>query len=235
MKKLLVIGAVAAAAAVYPTAALAGSFGGVVVGRGAGSLAVASRGGAVHTVHTRAQARIGARVVVNGARVRVVGAAHRARIHAVVVRRIGATTFLAAGRSLLAVRSGARSFASATKGPASGAVVNTTVAIGNGQMTTQSTQVVGQTGSVTIQAVVSAVGPGTITVTVNGQPLTIQLPAGIQLPATLVGQSVTLTLKLAGGSPVAQPGNDDEDENENDDNDDDDDGGGGQGGGGDDD
>jgi hypothetical protein len=233
MKKLLLVGVVAAAAAVFPTAALAGTFGGVVVGRSAGSLAVASKGGAVHTVHTRAHARIGARVVVSGASVRVVGLAHRARIHAVVVRRVGSTTFLAAAKSLLAMRS-ARTFASATHGgPRPGAVVNTNVAINSGQMTAQTTQVVGQTGSVTIQAPVSAVGPGTITVTVNGQPLTIQLPAGLQLPATLVGQTVTLTVKLAGGNPVARPGNDDEDDNDQGDEDDDD--GGGSGGGGDDD
>ncbi|HWJ44575.1 MAG TPA: hypothetical protein VNR63_04240, partial [Gaiellaceae bacterium] len=54
----------------------------------------------------------------------------------------------------------------------------------------------GHDDRVTIQATVTAVGPGTITVTVNGQPLTIKLPAGIQLPASLVGQSVTLTIKV---------------------------------------
>jgi hypothetical protein len=225
MKKLVLVGAVAAAAAVFPTAAMAGTFGGVVVGRSVGSLAVASKGGVVHTVHTRARARIGARVAVNGATVRVVGLAHRARIHGVILRRAGATTFLAAGRSLLAVHS-RRSFASTAQGgPMPGAVVNTNVAIANGQMTTQSTQVVGQTGSVTIQAAVSAVGPGTITVTVNGQPFTISLPAGLQLPASLVGQTVTLTVTLAGGKPVAKPG--DDDENDNEDNDDNDDDGGG--------
>ena len=56
----------------------------------------------VRTVHTRAHVRLGARVRVNGTRVRVFGLSHRARIHGIVVRRVGGTTFLAAGRSLLA-------------------------------------------------------------------------------------------------------------------------------------
>ena len=43
-------------------------------------------------------------------------------------------------------------------------------------------QVVGHDDRVTIQAPVTAVGPGTVTLPVNGQPLTIPLPAGIQLP-----------------------------------------------------
>jgi len=228
MKKLLLVAAVAAAGAVFPTAAMAGSFGGVVVGRGAGSIAVASNSGLVRTVHTRAHPRVGARVTVNGTRVRVVGLARSARIHAVVVRRAGRTTFLAAARSLLAVRSGSRAFSSVEQtGAAPGAVVNTTVGIANGQMTAQTTQVVGQTGQVTVQAPVTAVGPGTITVSVNGQPLTIALPAGIQLPASLVGQSITLTITLAGGNPVANQANDDQDENENDNDDNDDNGGGG--------
>ena len=68
-------------------------------------------------------------------------------------------------------------------------------------------QVVGHDDRMTIQAPVTAVGPGTVTVTVNGQPLTIRLPAGIQLPASLVGQTVTLTVEL-----------EDEDEAEHEDN-----------------
>jgi hypothetical protein len=44
--------------------------------------------------------------------------------------------------------------------------------------------------------------------------LVVDLPAGIQLPASLVGQTVTLTLNLTGGQPTAS-----EDDNEADDND----------------
>jgi hypothetical protein len=219
MKKLLLVGAAAAAAAAIPTSAYAGTFGGVVVARGGGSIAVAAKAGAVRTFHSRAHARVGARVLVNGAGVRVIGTARSARIHGVVVRRVGRTTFLAAGRSLLSMRSGPRAFTSTAAGVAPGAVVNATVAIANGRLTQQAMQVVGEDERITVQATVSAVGPGTITVSVNGQSLTIALPAGIQLPASLVGQTVTLVVRLDDDEPVANPADEDDDANEIDDDD----------------
>jgi hypothetical protein len=226
VKKLLLAVAVVAAAA-FPTSAFAGTFTGVVVGNSGGNLAVAAKSGAVHTVHTRAHLRLGTRVHVNGTTVRASGVAHRARVHGVVVGRSHGVTFIAAGRSLLAVRahSGRRlASASAASGPATGAVVNSTVGITNGQLTQQSMQVVGSAGSVTIQAPVTAVGPGTITVTINGKSLTIPLPAGIQLPASLVGQSVTLNVTLSVSGATAQA---DDDQGEDNDDQGDDDGGGG--------
>lgn len=219
MKKLLFVAALAAAV-VLPTSALAGTFSGVVVGKGGGNIAVASKGGLVRTIHTSAHVRLGTRVHVNGTAVRALGLAQHARIHGVVVRRVNGTTFLAAGRSLLAVRSRSGRRLAAV-GPSSGAVVNANVAIGAGRLTQQSMQVVGHEDKVTVQASVTAVGPGTITVTVNGQPLTIALPAGIQLPASLVGQFVTLTLRVEDENEV-EVENENEVENEdNDDNDDD--------------
>lgn len=219
MKKLF-LATVLVAAAACPTTAFAGTFTGVVVGKGGGTLAVAAKGGVVHTVRTRARVRLGARVQVDGTRVRAFGVAQRARIHGVVVRRVRGTTFLAAGRSLLAVRSRSARRLSAVA-PTTGAIVNATVAIAGGRLTEQSLQVVGQDddGKVTIQAPVTAVGPGTVTVTVNGQPLTIRLPAGIQLPASLVGQSVTLTVELK-VEDEQENELEDEDEAEHDDNDD---------------
>src|SRR5712691_11630689 len=131
MKKLSLIAAVAAAAAIFPTAALA-SFSGVVVGKAPGSLAVASSSGLVRTVHTRAHARVGARVRVSGSSVRVTGFARHVRIHAVIVRRLGSTTFLAGGRSLLALHSSAvRRLTSVVdrNQPGTGTVVNTTATV----------------------------------------------------------------------------------------------------------
>lgn len=207
MKKLLVAAAFAAAA-VFPAGALAGTFSGVVVGKGGGNLAVASKGGLVRTVHSRANLRLGARVQVRGRTVRSFGVASRARIHGVVVRRAAGTTFLAAGRSLLAMRG--------ATAPPSGAVVNAGVAIGGGQLTQQSLQIVGHDDRVTVQAPVTAVGPGTITVTINGQALTLRLPAGIQLPASLVGQTVTLTVEIEVEDEVEveNEANDDDDRGE---------------------
>lgn len=221
MKKLILVTAVVAAFA-FPTGALAGTFTGVVVGKSGGNIVVASKSGTVRAVQTGAHPRIGARVRVNGAAVRVLGLAHHARIHAVVVKRVGGATVVAAGRSLLAIRSSGRRLSSlAGSGPSTGAIVNSHVDIANGQLTQQSMQVVGHTGTVSVQAQVTAVGPGTITVLVNGQPFSISLPAGIQLPASLVGQFVTLNLSLAHGGPTARADDEKENEAENGDQDDD--------------
>ena len=214
MKKLILVTAVVAAFA-FPAGAFAGTFTGVVVGKSGSNIAVASKSGTVRTVHTSAHPRIGARVRVNGAALRVLGLARHARIHAVVVKRVGGATLVAAGKSLLAIRSSGRRLSSvAGSGPSTGAVVNSNVDIANGQLTQQSMQVVGQAGSATVQAQVTAVGPGTITVLVNGQPFSIALPAGIQLPASLVGQFVTLNLTLAQGGVTATEGDDQGDDND---------------------
>jgi len=214
VKKLILVTAVVAAFA-FPAGAFAGTFTGVVVGKSGSNIAVASKSGTVRTVHTSAHPRIGARVRVNGAALRVLGLARHARIHAVVVKRVGGATLVAAGKSLLAIRSSGRRLSSvAGSGPSTGAVVNSNVDIANGQLTQQSMQVVGQAGSATVQAQVTAVGPGTITVLVNGQPFSIALPAGIQLPASLVGQFVTLNLTLAQGGVTATEGDDQGDDND---------------------
>jgi len=219
MKKLLAA-VVVSVGVMFPATAFAGTFNGVVVGKGGGNLAIAAKGGLVRTVHSRANLRLGARVRVSGTAVRAFGVATRARVHGVVLRRVGGTTFLAAGRSLLPLR--------AASAPAAGTVVTASVAIAGGQLLQQSLQALGHDDRVTVQATVTAVGPGTITVAVNGQPLTLRLPAGIQLPASLVGQSVTLTVEVEDENQV-------EVENEpaeNEDNDDHDHGGddGGHGG-----
>ena len=104
------MGASPAAAAVYK---------GVVVGKTAGSLAVASASGVVQTVHARSSARVGSVVSVSGSRVVVVGFAKRATVRGVVVRRLGSTQFLAAGGSMLAVRARGRAVAAVgDSGPA---------------------------------------------------------------------------------------------------------------------
>src|SRR5439155_6108193 len=120
VKKLILVTAVVAAFA-FPAGAFAGTFTGVVVGKSGGNIAVASKSGTVRTVHTLAHPRIGARVRVNGAAVRVLGLARHARIHAVVVKRVGGAILVAAGKSLLAIRSPGRRLSSlAGSGPSTG-------------------------------------------------------------------------------------------------------------------
>jgi hypothetical protein len=116
---------------------------------------------------------------------------------------------------------------SSANGPAPaapGSVVNTTVKVDDdGELEVEEEDEVGQVnGPIQVQATVTAVGAGTVTLSVNGQSFTVKLPAGLTLPASLVNQTVTLNVDVRG--------------DDNDDNDDDDHGGDHHGpGGGDDD
>jgi hypothetical protein len=229
MKKLLVLTALTAVAAAVPISggAATSASSGVVVARSGHLIAVALPSGAVRTVESSSPARVGARVHLRGASVRVVGRARTAHIRGVVVRRTSGRLLLAAGRSLVTVRSSAARRLSGLSGggrPAPGTVVDTTTAVTpSGQLALTSMTSGGTVGSIQVQATVKSVGPGVIVLTVNGQPLEFKLPNGLTLPSSLVGQTVTLTVNLAPGGAVATPGEenqvDDEDENDNDDGD----------------
>ena len=236
MKRLTLICAAVAVLGVWPAASSAATFKGVVVAKQRGALLVASPAGVIRSVS--GSASIGARVSLSGGHASVIGRATTARIRGIVVRRVGTTVFLSSNRHLVAVHTGRR-LASAsdttapitptapitTTAPAPGTVVSSQVTIQNGELDEDSSETVGQTNSSTlqVQAVVSAVGPGTVTLTVGTQTLTVPLPGGLTLPASMVGQTVTLTLSLDG-----QNG-----DNNNDNSNDDDQGGdSGSGGGG---
>ncbi|HWX09120.1 MAG TPA: hypothetical protein VNY33_04000 [Gaiellaceae bacterium] len=237
MKRLSLIFAVAAVVAVWPASSGAATFTGVVVAKQHGALLVASPAGVVTAVTGRAS--IGSRVTVSGGSVTVVGRAHVARVRGIVVRRVGATMFLSSNRHLVAVHTG-RVLASvndttpppttpAPTTPATGDNVSAQVTIGNGgELDESSVENLGSSNasSLQVQAVVASVGPGTVTLTVGTQTLTVPLPAGLTLPASMVGQTVTLSLELNGQS--GQNGDDSNDNNDS--NDDGDNGGGGSGG-----
>jgi hypothetical protein len=211
-----VVAVAAAVAAFWPAAGSAAGFRGIVVAKQHGSLLVASPAGALRLVHARAS--IGARLVGTT----VVGRATHARIHGIVVRRIGTTLVLSSNRHLIAIpnRVGRR-LADTSPTPtttAPGAVVNAGVVIKNGEIEEEDEDEVGEVDNVnlTIQATVKAVAAGSVTLDVQGQSVTVQLPAGLTLPASLVGQTVTLMVRL-----------DDDDQAEDDDRGDDDHGHGG--------
>jgi hypothetical protein len=199
MKRGIVSGLVVAAAvaAFWPAAGSAAGFKGIVVAKQHGSLLVVSPSGALRTVHARAS--IGARLVGTT----VVGRAAHARIHGIVVRRIGTTLVLSSNRHLIAIpnRVGRR-LADTTPTPTTtttpGAVVNADVVIKNGELEEEDEDEVGQVNAstLTIQATVKAVAAGTVTLDVQGQSVTVPLPAGLTLPASLVGQTVTLNVAL---------------------------------------
>jgi hypothetical protein len=204
MKRLatvLVVAGVAAALAAGAGASAA-SFKGVVVGKLRGAVLVAPANGLVRAFSGRAA--VGARVELVGGRVVVVGRSRTAVVRGIVVRRIGTTTFLSSNRHLVAVHTG-RGLASANdsapspNAPATGDDVEEQVTVAaNGQLDQESEDDLGPSneGSVQVQAVVTAIGTGTVTLTVNGQSLVVPLPAGLTLPASLVGQTVTLNLSL---------------------------------------
>lgn len=229
MKKGLVtvLALAAATAALWPAAGGAATFKGIVVAKQHGALLVASPTGLVRTVH--ANAGIGARISLAGGTATVVGHASHARIRGIVVRRIGRTLVLSSNRHLIAIpnRVG-RVLASAsdtppaptspptgsttttTTPPAPGAVVTTDVSLTGGTLEEDDETQVGQvtSGSVAVTATIKAVGAGTVTLDVQGQSVTVPLPAGLTLPATLVGQTVTLNLSVGGADN--QQGDDNE-------------------------
>jgi hypothetical protein len=207
-KGLILVAALAATAAFLPGTGSAATFRGIVVASQHGSLLVATPAGVVQAV--RGRAALGARVAVSGHGIAVVGRSRSAVIRGIVVRRIGTTLVLASNRHLLAIRH-ARVLADtapAPNAPAPGSVVSTTVGIQNGELDEESEDEVGQVnaGSIQVQATVASVGAGTVTLTVQGQSLTVPLPAGLTLPASIVGQTVTISLSLANDD---QQGDDD--------------------------
>jgi hypothetical protein len=235
LKGFLLLAAVAAVtAALLPATGSAANFQGIVVAKQRGTLLVASPAGLVRTAS--GNAAVGSRVVLGGGHATVVGRATTARIRGVIVRRVGATVFIASNRHLLALHK-ARVLADTaptTTPAAPGTVVSAQVAITNGQLDEQDETQVGQVSGNTlaVQATIAAVAPGSVTLTVQGQTLTVPLPGNLTLPATLVGQTVTVNLSLA-GSGNNSGGDDDQGGGDNGGNGGSNGGGNGGGGGGD--
>jgi hypothetical protein len=152
----------------------------------------------LRAVHGRA--RIGARIALDGGTAIVVGRASHATIRGIVVRRVGTTLVLSSNRHLIAVpnRLGRRLASAAVTTPAPGAVVTTNVSIQNGELEEEDETEVGQVNAsaLTVQATIKAVGTGTVTLDVQGRSITVSLPAGLTLPASLVGQTVTINVSL---------------------------------------
>jgi len=192
---LLAVATALAATALLSAAAGAATVRGVVVSRSHGTLLVATRTGRV--VAIKGRAAIGSRVVGR----KVVGHARHARIRGVVVKEKRSTMFVASNHHLLAIHKTRRALAGtgSTSGPAPGTIVTATVTVSSdGQLNEDDQGEDGQDSSstVTVQAVVVAVGPGTVTLDVNGTNVTFDLPAGLTLPQSLVGQTVTIQISI---------------------------------------
>ena len=209
LKALLVLAAVSAIAfAMWPAAGGAATFKGIVVAKQGGTMLVASPAGLVRAFS--GSAAVGSRVVLGGTHATVTGRASRAHVRGIVVRRVGTMLFISSNRHLLALHT-ARVLAGTapTTPPAPGTIISAQVGIANGQLDEQGEDDVGQVANNTIavQATVAAVAAGSVTLTVEGQTLTVPLPGGLTLPASLVGQTVTIQLSVAGGDDNQGDGN----------------------------
>jgi hypothetical protein len=200
MKRLVpVIALAAAAAALWPSAGGASIFKGTVVASQRGTLLVASPSGALSAVH--GHAKLGSRIALRGGRPVVVGHTHHATIRGIVVRMIGTTLVLSSNHHLIAIpnRVGRRLADAEPSTPTPGAVVTTNVSIQNDELEQDDETQVGQvnTGTLTVQATIKSIAAGSVTLDVQGQSVTLQLPAGLTLPASLVNQTVTINVSLS--------------------------------------
>jgi hypothetical protein len=211
MKRVLLVLAVLGVAWAWSASSGAASgFKGIVVAKEHGKLLVASNAGAIRAVS--GGAAIGARILVTPAGTKVLGHAKVAKVRGVVIRRIGATTFIANNHHVVAVRK-ARMLAAADPGD----VVTAAVRIHDDDLDEDDMDIVGHANSVVIQAQVAAVGTGTVTLLINGTQVPISLPAGLTLPASLVGQMVSLTVKIDNDNVEVEDENEVEHQNNDDD------------------
>jgi hypothetical protein len=166
-----------------------------VVGSEHGTLLLASPSGSVRAA--RGQLAIGTRVVLTNGRLVALGRIDHAVVHGVVVRRSGNATFLSAAKHVLVLHT-TRTVASARDGrPAAGSVVDARVRIDDrGDLDEQNEDQVGNAREVEVQGVVTAVAAGSVSLTINGQTLTIPLPAEQTLPASIVGTRVALEVEF---------------------------------------
>jgi hypothetical protein len=203
-KSMLMIGVLCAMAAGGSAAAAPSpaSLRATVISGDHGTLLLAMPNGSVRAIHGKIA--VGTRVSLGGGRLVAIGRAHRAVFRGVVLRRIGNLTFLTAARHLVIVRT-QRAVASARDvRPPTGSVVQSTVVIDDhGDLDEQNEEAIGHERKIEVQAVVASVAAGSITLNVNGQALTIPLPAGLTLPATVVGTQVTVEVQFPEQEDVA--------------------------------
>lgn len=247
---LLTVGA--AAAALYPAAAGAARFGGVVIAKQPNrhALIVTSRAGTVRTVRTHARIRIGSRVLVNArllrdgtyraSRVAVRGHARHARIHAFVVRRLRGRLLVSAGHSVFVVRKMRLATMSAADDNSDqpGDEIDATVTVGPNGLDEENETEVGHQDSVELNGSFVSLNGSTLTIqTEDGSTIPVVVPTGFTLPTFQPGQHLELKVSVSGTTftlvEVKSEDNGDNNDNQGDNNDnqgdnnDQDDGGGG--------
>ena len=218
MLKLTAVAAALAVGLVMPALAQAGTVRGTVVAKQAKRhvLVVATHGRDVKSarVSTRQlrNTRLGARVVLTGkrladgslhvSRLRRLGQAKRAALSAVVIKAGSRRLLLAGGGSAFSIRlsHGARVLASAaTVHP--GQKVDAEVEFSDGQTVGRDVQENGAAAVIDFSGVVTAIDPGSFTVSSDGISTVVQLPAGVVLPPIVqVGSEVEVVASISGST-----------------------------------
>jgi hypothetical protein len=225
IKLKLVAGVAAVVAVALPAQAKAASFSGTVLAKQSqrGTLLLVGARGIGRTVHvSTSRIRLGDRVAVQGRAVRVLGHTDHAVVRGVVVRQLRSRLLVADGGSMLSIR-----FAHA-RGPASagdhgglqpGDVMQVGVSIQNDELDEDGAPVqVGQATTAQIEGRIVSLSP--LVVSVEGLPITIAVPAGTTLPATLApGDRIELTVQIGAGNTftlasIDQAENEDENGNQ---------------------
>ena len=198
---------ISAASATAATKALRGTV--VATHARAGTVVLAGPRGLGVTVRVSGRhVRLGDRVSVVGkrlrdgtiraSRVRVLSHVKRARIRAVVVRRVAHGVRVASGHSLLTIRTGARTLASHDHGLQAGAMGEFEIQIEHGDLVEENFTAVSASGTVQIEGRLVSVSP--LVVSIEGLPIEITVPSGLTLPPLTPGQEVELTVQPGAGN-----------------------------------
>jgi hypothetical protein len=239
MKRLLVLLAATTAvlAVVFPAAAGAASFRGVVIAKDAArkSVVTASADGTVRTVRLHAGFKrigVGARVNVRGSRlpdgtfsaasIRRLGKARQAHVRATVVKRLGARLALSAGGSVFALRiRGGKTGASARGGGfAAGDRLDASTKVRGNRLEARAGDVekVGHDGQLELEGIYLATDEhGTIELAVvHRGRVFVKVPDGMQVPAFQAGDEIALvvTVEADGSFTLVKAENEDEGDDE---------------------
>ncbi len=238
MRKALLALAVAGIAVMAPAASGApASVKGVVISRmpARGELVLAGANGRATTLRTPMLPAVGTVIdaaafklsdgTSAAAHLTVVGHARHARFSGVLVRTAGGSSFFAVGHSVVVVQTASRSLSSARSSsplaPGDAAEIEVTITAG-GALDEDSIdrEPLRDAAEVSLQVTIATVTPatpttaGSLTLTVNGQPLVIPLPAGTILPAAFVANAV-VGLRIEFRDAAAANDNDNEGRDDN--------------------
>jgi hypothetical protein len=245
---MLVVSAVLVAVTVPLAAALpaqaatnAARFRGIVVAkqRRRGTLLVAGAHGLGFTIRGGlARAAVGERVSGQGvrlhdgtirmSRLHVIGHVRRATLRGTVLRSLARGTLVASGRSVVLIHRRGRQLASASSrgGLHSGDVAKFQVRFDDHGDLVQAGPAVqdGQSNRAEIEGTIVSLSP--FVVSMEGLPITITVPDGVTVPASLaVGDEIELTVQVGAGNSFTLVSVDEHQNDQGDDNDGGDDGG----------